>query len=144
MKVKVVDPQSIIQLPKENELPVFPKFKCDVNDPFLLRIHRSGKKWIIIVDEEGEPYVVLNANEFLRNALLASGRIYPYLYCHRPIIVKDYHILLGKVLCKFKVTSKSESDDVIDDDIILIWADEKKVITGSDVFGSVTAWYCCA
>jgi hypothetical protein len=132
---EVIDPDSVIQLDKKDDLPVFPNFQCDVNDPFLLDIHRSGKKWIIIVDEENEPFVVLNANEFLRSALLNDGELNPYLYCHRPILVKENHVLLGKVLCGFMVESKALKDDVVDNDIILVWTEEKRVITGSDVLG---------
>lgn len=34
------------------------------------------------------------------------------------------------------VTEHAE-DDVIDEDIILLWGEEKKVITGSDILGSL-------
>jgi hypothetical protein len=43
--------------------------------------------------------------------------------------------LLGEVLPRLRVQTGSEKDDVIDDDLILIWADEKRVITGSDILG---------
>ena len=50
-----VDPDSIIQLPMDNGLPVFPAFEHHALDPFLLDINSSGKKWVIIVDEHNEP-----------------------------------------------------------------------------------------
>jgi hypothetical protein len=43
--------------------------------------------------------------------------------------------LLGKVLPRLRVQTRSEADDVIDDDLILIWTDEKRVITGADILG---------
>ncbi|MCG6935341.1 MAG: Mg2+ and Co2+ transporter CorB, partial [Proteobacteria bacterium] len=61
--------------------------------------------------------------------------INPYVYCHRPIIVNNPRTLLGKVLSRLKVYPKSVVDDVIDDDLILMWADEKRVITGADILG---------
>jgi len=130
-----LDPDSLINLPMKDGKPVFPNFESSINDPFLLSINRSGKKWIIILDEQEQPYMVLNANAFLREALFSQKRINPYAFCHRPIIVTDLKTLLGKVVAKLKVYPKSDIDDVVDDDLILIWSKEKIVITGSDILG---------
>ena len=130
-----VDPDSVISLPTKDDQPVFPKFERRAMDPFLLDVNRSGKKWIIIVDEHDQPSLVLNANAFLRDALFDERPINPYVYCHRPIIVNNPRTLLGKVLSRLKVYPKSVVDDVIDDDLILMWADEKRVITGADILG---------
>ena len=130
-----IDPESIVSLKTQEGLPVFPEFERHALDPFLLDINRSGKKWVIIVDEDIEPCLVLNANAFLRDALFGSGAINPYSYCHRPIIVRDSSTLLGKVMSRLRVDTHSEADDVIDNDLILLWSDEKRVITGSDILG---------
>jgi len=131
-----LDPDSIIHLPTKDGKPIFPEFERNCLDPFLLNIHSSGKKWIIIVNTENVPQLVLNANEFLREALYSDVAINPYIYCHRPILVKDPHTLLGKVLPDLKVYPVSAVDDVIDNDLILIWsATDKRVITGSDILG---------
>jgi metal transporter CNNM len=131
-----VDPDSVITLPMKHDRPVFPVYQRNIDDSFLLEVNRSGKKWVIIVDDERrEPYMVLNANAFLRDALLGSGLPNPYSYCHRPIIIKDSRVLLGKVLSKLKVYPINEVDDVIDNDLILVWTGEKRVITGADILG---------
>jgi hypothetical protein len=40
------------------------------------------------------------------------------------------------VLGKLKVQPEHSSDDVIDQDVILVWTDkEKRIITGSDILG---------
>jgi hypothetical protein len=130
-----VDPDSIISLPAKAGLPVFPAFERHALDLFLLGVNSSGKKWVIIVDERNEPSLVLNANDFLRAALFGNGTLNPYAYCHRPILVRDPTTLLGEVLPRLRVQTSTEKDDVIDDDLILIWADEKRVITGSDILG---------
>jgi hypothetical protein len=114
---------------------VFPPFERNALDPFLLDVNSSGKKWVIIVDDDHEPCLVLNANAFLREALFGEGALNPYTYCHRPIIVRDSGTLLGKVISKMRVSARSDIDDVIDDDLILIWSDEKRVITGADILG---------
>jgi len=130
-----VDPESVICLPVKDNVPVFPEFTRNTSDPFLRRLNSSGMKWVIIVDERSNPYMVLNANAFLRNALLGEGDINPKTFCHRPIIVNDSSTLLGKVLPRLRVYPESDFDDVIDDDLILLWSDEKRVITGADIFG---------
>ena len=42
---------------------------------------------------------------------------------------------LGTVLSRLTVYAKSDVDDVIDHDLILLWSDEKRVITGADILG---------
>lgn len=101
----------------------------------MLYVNRSGKKWIVIVDENEQPHTVLNANAFLRDVLFGEELFNPFVYCHRPIIVKDPATLLGKVLSSLRVYPKSEIDDVIDNDLILILAEKKRVITGADILG---------
>ena len=130
-----IDPNSIIKLPTKEGEPVFPEFERRALDPFLLKVNQSGKKWVIIVDEHDQPCLVLNANHFLREALFGEQPINPNVYCHRPIIVDKPDTLLGKVLSGFKVHPKSEVDDVIDNDLILIWDQDKRVITGADILG---------
>ena len=130
-----IDADSIIRLPEKDGMPVFPDFESDANDAFLSSINRSGKKWVIIVDQQDQPCMVLNANAFLRDAIFSKQPIRPYTYCHRPVIVTDVKTLLGKVLSKLKVNEKAGDDDVIDNDLILIWSSEKRVITGTDILG---------
>ena len=130
-----IDPVSIITLPIKEDKPVFPEFERKSNDPFLLSLNRSGKKWVIIVDEKKQPVMVLNANAFLRDSIFGEKSFNPYAYCHSPIIVTDAKTLLGNVMVKLKVYPRSDMDDVIDDDLILIWTDDKRVITGADILG---------
>ncbi|MGB5398501.1 MAG: DUF21 domain-containing protein, partial [Gammaproteobacteria bacterium] len=73
-----IDPDSVIKLPTENGLPLFPKFERDANAEFLRRINSSGKKWVIITDEQDQPCMVMNANAFLRDALFGKDDINPY------------------------------------------------------------------
>ncbi|KHE91019.1 MAG: DUF21 domain-containing protein [Candidatus Scalindua rubra] len=130
-----VDPKSIIKLSLSNGFPLFPEFERSSSDPFLHQIQSSGKKWVIITDESNEPHLILDADGFLRSALFSTGPFQPYAYCHRPIIVKDPHIELGNVILKLRVKPEAAEDDVIDNDVILVWCDEKRVITGADILG---------
>ena len=132
---EILDPQSIISLPVKDGIPVFPECEHHMQDPFLLNVNSSGKKWVVITDEHNQPNMVLNANAFLREALFGQEPIKPYAFCHRPILVEDSSMLLGKVVSRLRVHPVSDVDDVVDDDLILIWAEEKRVITGADILG---------
>ena len=132
---EVIDTDSIIRLPTKDGLPIFPEFRTTPDDPFLQSINRSGKKWVIIIDEQEEPCMVLNANAFLRATVFSQEQPNPYSFCHRPIVVKDEKTLLGRVMTKLKVNGESAVDDAIDNDLILIWSHHKRVITGTDILG---------
>ncbi len=132
---ELIHPDSIVSLAFENDLPVFPSYSISSDDPFLASINRSTKKWIIITDRHNQPEFVLNANAFLRTVFFSESIVDPCGFCHRPIIVRDEDTLLGKVISAFKVYPDSNSDDVVDHDLILYWSDEKRVITGSDLLG---------
>ena len=43
--------------------------------------------------------------------------------------------MLGKVLSRLKAYAKSKIYGVIDNDLILIWTDEKRAITSTDILG---------
>lgn len=130
-----IDPQSIVSLNFDGNRPVFPDIKPSVDDGFLKRINLSGKKWIVLVDKTREPKLVVDSDEFLRDALFTPGRFNPFRHLHRPIIAKTGRSTLGDVLSLLKVKPVHCQDDVIDHDVILLWGEEKRVITGADVLG---------
>jgi len=130
-----IDPRSVITLHIENERPLMPKFERSPDDPFLLRLNASGKKWIIIVDDSGRPSFVLDAHHFLRDSLFTSVSVEPEIHWHRPIIVTNMRTPLGSVIGHMKVKPEHPEDDVIDNDLILVWGEQKRIITGADLLG---------
>lgn len=130
-----VDPRSVIALPVEKGRPVLPKFESSPNDPFLRRLDASGKKWVIFTDPSGEPRLVLDAHHFLRDVLFEQVSLGPEAYWHRPIIVTDMRARLGDVIGRMKVRPEHPEDDVIDNDMILVWGKQRRIITGADLLG---------
>ena len=98
-------------------------------------IDASGKKWVIVTDLTGEPVFVLDSHQFLRDALFDELEINPNNYWHRPIVVRDMKTKLGDVIGHMKVVPERPDDDVIDNDLILVWAEQKRIITGADLLG---------
>jgi hypothetical protein len=130
-----IDPRSIITLPIENERPLLPRFERSPDDPFLRQLNASGKKWVIIVDPAGRPSFVLDAHHFLRDLLFGTMSAGPEFYWHRPIIVTDVRTPLGGVIGRMQVKPEHPEDDVIDNDLILVWGEQKRIITGADLLG---------
>ena len=92
-------------------------------------------KWVIFTDPAGEPHMVLEAHHFLRDVLFQQESIKPEAYWHRPIVVADARTTLGDVIGRMEVTPEHPEDDVIDNDILLVWGKEKRIITGADLLG---------
>jgi len=132
---KVIDPLSIVVIPVKNNLPEFPVVECRPDDPFLQQIGSARKKWVILVDAAGHPHMALNTTTFISDALFSGKQPNPLHHCHRPIVVSDASTPLGRVLTDFRVDARDAADDVITDDLILLWAAEKRVITGTDILG---------
>jgi len=127
-----VDERSVIPLPGDTAGRL-PTFAASTEDPFLRRVQASGRKWVILTDERDEPRLVLDADGFLRAALFGASDV--HTHCHRPILVRDPEMRLGDVIRRFRVHPRDVYDDVIDDDLILLWGEEKRVITGADLLG---------
>ena len=130
-----IDLRSVIDLPVEKGRPVLPKFTSSPQDPFLRRLDASGKKWVIFTDPSSEPRLVLDAHHFLRDVLFEQVSLGPEAYWHRPIIVTDMRARLGDVIGRMRVKPEHPEDDVIDNDMILVWGKQRRIITGADLLG---------
>jgi hypothetical protein len=130
-----VHAQSIISLPLAKGRCLLPKFERSPDDPFLRRVEASGLKWVIVTDPGGEPVFVLDSDHFLRDALFDQLENDPTGYWHRPIIVRDMQTKLGEVIGRMRVAPERPGDDVIDNDLILVWGAQKRIITGADLLG---------
>ncbi|MGB8622209.1 MAG: DUF21 domain-containing protein [Paracoccaceae bacterium] len=131
-----LDPQSVIRLPFEAGRPVFPELARRADDPFLRRIAASGRKWVVLMDEADRPRLAVNAPALLQDALIGAGPFDPLHHCHRPLVVEDARRPLGDVLGRLTVQSERPGDDVIDEDLVLVWEGEvRRIITGADLLG---------
>ena len=130
-----VDPESVVELPFVSGKPVFPKIKSQPDDPFLVDVNKSGKSWVVIVDPDRDPQLVLRTEDFIREALFSPERFRPLRHCHRPIIVRDEKKKLGELITRYRVRQGDPTDDIVEDDVILLWSDDKRVVTGTDILG---------
>ncbi len=131
-----IDPLSIIRLDVGSGDPFMSAVQRETSDEFIEKVRASGKKWVVLTDSADEPRVVLDSDGFLRDVLSdRTPRPSPRSYCHRPVIVRDPKTPLGHAIERLKVQPQHPTDDVIDHDLILVWGDEKRVITGADLLG---------
>ena len=134
---EVIDPNSIIALPTKLDLPILPDVYSGPDDPFLIMINQSGYNWVVLTNLDGEPLLIIDADGFLRAALFQSENFDPYNFCHRPVIITDETTSLNEAILKMKVNTSIDKnfDGVIQHDVLLIWGDTKRIITGADIFG---------
>jgi len=130
-----VHAQSVISLPLAARRCILPEFRHSPDDPFLRQVNASGMKWVIVTDPAGEPVFVLDAHQFLRDALFNERRKIEDRCWHRPVIVRNMKTRLGEVIGSLKVVQETPGDDVIDNDLILVWGEQRRIITGSDLLG---------
>ena len=130
-----IDPESVVELPEEAGRPVFPGYARSPSDPFLQRLESSGRKWVVLTAPSGRPQAVLDADGFLREALLRADPRPIEDFCHRPVVVEHRDARLEDVLPSFRVQRERAGDDVVDQDVILVWGHERRIITGSDILG---------
>ena len=134
-----VDEKSIIPLPAKVDFPIIPDFSPDPEDPFLMKVNASGHTWVILTDEtSGKPLYAMDADGFLRAVIYnKDSKVDPYSYCHRPILIENNTTSLGEAIKELKESESSDKDHdgVIENDLILIWSEEKRIITGADILG---------
>ncbi|MCC5857523.1 MAG: DUF21 domain-containing protein [Ectothiorhodospiraceae bacterium] len=129
-----VDPNSILQLPFDGDRPVFPSFRSSADDDFLQAVNRASKTWVVITDDCGTPRLVLNADGFIRDAIFGAHLLKPYAYCHRPIVTRDPEATLGSLIQRYRVRP-GRAEDIVDDDVILLWGMQPRIVTGTDIMG---------
>lgn len=132
-----IEESSVISLPVQVDLPVPPPFEARADDPFLIKVNASGKKWVILTDLEGTPQLLLQADNFLRDVFFSTQSVDFYHYCHRPLLIENEHMPLGDVIWEMKHNdATSEDGSPIRRDVALVWTPAiRQVITGADILG---------
>lgn len=135
---ELISPESIIALPCTLDLPLIPEISRTPEDPFLQQMHASGHNWVILTDLEGEPRLVIDADGCLRAAVFDkddSQSFDPYQFCHRPLIIRDMKATIGDMLVNLKMAEDHDHGGIIEQDVVLVWGDQKRIITGADILG---------
>ncbi|MBF0471708.1 MAG: DUF21 domain-containing protein, partial [Gammaproteobacteria bacterium] len=115
-----LEPLSIIPLEFVDGVARFPQIQAEKEDPFLLQVEASGHRWVVFVDQSGQPQLVLDSDGFLRHILFHPERTDPLPFCHRPIIVHDHFHSLGEAMTQLTFTAEV-GDHILAQDIILLW-----------------------
>jgi hypothetical protein len=95
----------------------------------------TNRKWVIVTDQDGGARLALDSDSFLRGAFFEKGGLHPLAHCHRPIVVSDPATRLGDVIDRLEVWPERLGDDVIDQDMVLVWGKTRRIITGADIPG---------
>jgi hypothetical protein len=124
----IVDPSSVVSLPLVDGRLEIPESARSAEDGFIQRVQASGRKWVILTDPDGTPYLLLNADRFLR-AVCSGASVDPHDYCVQPIITNDPRATLEQTL----MNAKLAEEDSTDKGVILFWGTEKRIIAHADL-----------
>lgn len=132
-----LDPASVVALPFLDGHIVFPDVRRTPDDPFLARLAHCGQSWVIVIDEaSGEPRLALDVAACLGHALFGEGPFEPRRFCHHPLVTSDPTVPLGRLLERLTVDPEHHGDDIIDEDLILLWTPHiRRIVTGADILG---------
>ena len=132
-------PDSVFAFPVRDGRPQFfseATVPLDAQAELALRVAACECHWIIIVNGAGPPSLVLDADAYLRGVFSANGAVVdPLEFCHRPVIVSDPELRLGAVIALFKADTAAQSDLPLKQDVILLWGEQRRIITGADILG---------
>lgn len=127
--------KSIFKKDKKFDLPDFPDVNKEGFKDFIEEVNNCPVKWAIYIDEEENPILALNTDAYIK-AYYSNKLTNSYQFCHRPYVFKASDTKLSEIATKFKVESVEIEDDVIKNDIVLLWSKEhRKIITGTDLLG---------
>ncbi len=131
-----IAPDTVFTFPAKLDLPMIPGPNDPGGDEFINAIEATHLKWAVIVDEAGEPRLVLETDRYLREVLAGRLDTDVYYYCHRPIVVTEASVTLGAVLDQFVVEAEHGDDHVVDRDVILYWTKgAHRIVSGADILG---------
>jgi hypothetical protein len=136
---EVINPESIIMLETNLDLPIIPEITRSPDDPFLKRLHASGHNWVIFTDQDNQPLLIIDADGCLRAAIFDTEKEFdPYEFCHRPLIVREVNTPVGDIIPHIKSSTSHDEhhDGDIENDVVLVWTEQqKRIITGADLLG---------
>jgi CBS domain containing-hemolysin-like protein len=127
-------PDSVVSVPFKATYPLFPELAGRLDDPFLSRLGKSGKRWIVITDAHDQPRLVLDLSQLLRAMTRTKQPVDPREFCHAPVILRERKKLLGDAINRLRF-EKGGQEDIVHPDVILIWDADPRIITGSDILG---------
>lgn len=136
---EIVSEQSIICVDIIDHRPIFFKGERSPEQEqkqFAQQLSSTPHQWIILTDNAHYPAFALDSDAYLRRVYCAVDEVIdPFLYCHRPVILTDPKTRLGAVLLLMKSEAAPQSDLPLKQDLILLWSEEKRIVTGADILG---------
>lgn len=132
----VIDPGTIYMFRMNLDLPMLPRLGTPDGDIFVESLKTHPGLWAVIVGEKGMPQLVLETSDYLGELYARGENVDVYDFCHRPVLVSNDDAKLDEVLGEFVVEASDVDDHVVDRDVVLYWSeDQKRIITGADIFG---------
>lgn len=130
-----IAPNSVLAIDFDGDRPQVPAFDTAAGEALLQRIVAAGTSRLVLTDRQHVPRRVLDVDTLLRAVWSDRTRTHLDGHSHRPIVVSDPATPLGAVIGRFRVHPQHHEDDVLDEDVILLWGTQRRIITGADILG---------
>ncbi len=132
----VMHPDTIFSFPAQVDLPSLPMANSDEGRELIESLKKFPQMMAVVINEQGVPQLVIKTMEYLSKLYSEGESVDIYSCCYRPVVVSDPKATLDTVLGEFVVEAFDKNDDVVDRDVVLYWTEEeKRIITGADIFG---------
>lgn len=132
----LMNPDTIYVFPSKLDLPSLPMPNTDEGRKFTESLKKHPYMMAVVINEQGLPKLVIKTTEYLSQLYSQEDSVDIYKCCYRPVVVSDSEATLDTVLGEFVVEADDKNDDVVDRDVVIYWtAEEKRIITGADIFG---------
>ena len=134
----ILNPNTIFSFESNIDLPVLPAANTPEGRELVESLKKHPQMMAVVVNEKGVPQLVIKTIAYLSELYTHGEAVDIYRSCYRPVVVSDPEATLDTVLGEFVVEAEAhdKNDDVVDRDVVLYWTeDEKRIITGADIFG---------
>ena len=132
----LIHPDTVYAFDSNIDLPVLPKPHSPEGKEFIKSLSRYPQMMAVVVNENNIPQLVIKTTQLLCKLYSNGDDVDIYSCCYRPVVVSDSKATLDTVLGEFVVEADDTNDDVVDRDVVLYWTEEeKRIITGADIFG---------
>ena len=131
-----IEPSTIYTFPVQLDLPELPQPSTEAGQKFVSALKKHPYLWTVITSDSGIPLLVINTTDYLSSLYAYGDSVNILDSCHRPILVQDDQMTLDTVLGELVVEATDSDDNIVDKDVIIYWSeDNKRIITGADIFG---------
>ncbi len=115
-------------------------FSITPEDPFLSKLLACESEWMLLLDESGDPKLVLDVACFIKAVFATQKTINVRDYCIKPMVVTDKDAKVSTVLKNFvaKPTQKKDKPCSSEATVVIYWSKkDQRILTSDDLMALI-------